>query len=116
MSLATLRKGKDQQRKHLLCPSLCLWEGGVFSDKQVYMGGAGRADPPILCRGVLGTSALASFSEAGGGMQASGAFVGYRTPGTSNTKAPAAGDNVGWREGLFTKCWLLVSLEAGEAS
>lgn len=49
------------------------------------------------------------------GCRASGAFVGHRTPGDSCTKAPAAGDNAGWREGLFVRCWLLASWEAGKA-
>lgn len=45
----------------------------------------------------------------------SGVFVGHRTPGNSGTKAPAAGDNVGWSEGLFARHWLLASWVAGEA-
>lgn len=45
----------------------------------------------------------------------SGVFVGHRTPGNSGTKAPAAGDNVGWSEGLFARHWLLASWAAGEA-
>lgn len=47
--------------------------------------------------------------------EASGAFVGHRTLGDYGTKAPAAGDNDGWREGLFVRRWLLASWEAGEA-
>ena len=49
------------------------------------------------------------------GRRASGAFVGHRTLGDYGTKAPAAGDNDGWREGLFVRRWLLASWEAGEA-
>ena len=41
--------------------------------------------------------------------------MGHRTPGDSGTKAPAAGDSAGWREGLFARRWLLASWEAGEA-
>ena len=41
--------------------------------------------------------------------------MGHRTLGDYGTKAQAAGDNAGWREGLFVRRWLRESGEAGEA-
>lgn len=80
------------------------------------LGWGWQAAELFLCSTNLGTSMLASFSEAEGRMQGVRGFCGSQeTLGDSSTKAPAAGDNAGCRKGLFVRRWLLASWEAGEA-